>query len=497
MTALAPQVLFRETPKQSVFSQAALSGTYRYLTYGGAIRGGKTWLILAMFLLFCRIWPRSRWAIVRRDLPTLRRNVVPTMEKLRPTNFCGPLHKSEFTYTCTNGSQILLFPESADIDPELERFRGLEVNGFGNDEATELKERTYYKEIERAGAWIIPGLAQEDQPPPYILNTCNPSPGWVKRLFYDPFARGILEPPMFFLQATAEDNPFIPAIVRESWKSMPAREYNRFVLGSWEDMAGLALAELDPKRHLVDPFRVPGHWELFGGFDWGYAHPWVFGVFAVDEDGVVHLVETIRGRRQRDDQIIERIKDGLTAIGLTPDRLRYIVAGHDCWSQHKARADDNTPSTAERFAEAGLMLQQASIARIAGLRNFREYVAWMPAVEGGEERDPMFRLFRTTQNLRLFDALTEVQEDPDNREDALKTDADPETGLGGDDEYDMVRYALASRPAVAKTGYLVDAPGAWSPQVLAYEAERLRKGLPAAPVAKVKGPRDAMAEAGY
>lgn len=493
----APELLFQETPKQAVFSQAALAGEYRYLTYGGAIRGGKTWLILAMFLLFCRIWPRSRWAIVRRDLPTLRRNVVPTMEKLRPTSFCGPLHKSEFTYTCTNGSQILLFPESADIDPELERFRGLEVNGFGNDEATELKERTFYKEIERAGAWIIPGLSQHEQPPPFILNTCNPSPGWVKRLFYDPYSRGILEPPMFFLQATAEDNPFIPELVRESWKAMPRREYNRFVLGSWQDMAGLALDELSPARHLIRPFRVPGHWQLFAGFDWGFAHPWVFGLFAVDEDGVVYLVETIRGRRQRDDQIAERISAGLSSLGIGPERLRYIVAGHDCWANHKARADDGTPSTAERFARDGLLLTQANIARQAGLKNLREYVAWMPAREGGEEREPQLRFFRTTQNLRLFDALTEVREDPDYPEDALKTDADPETGLGGDDEYDMVRYALASRPPIARTGFLDDMPSAFDPAVLAFEMETLRRGKPL-PGPKVKvNTHDPMAETGY
>jgi hypothetical protein len=39
--------------------------------------------------------------------------------------------------------------------------------------------------------------------------------------------------------------------------------------------------------------------------------------------------------------------------------------------------------------------------------------------------------------------------DPDHLEEVLKTDANADTGLGGDDDYDMVRYGLASRPIAA------------------------------------------------
>ena len=80
-------------------------------------------------------------------------------------------------------------------------------------------------------------------------------------------------------------------------------------------------------------------------------------------------------------------------------------------------------------------------------------------------------------------------------EDALKVDADAESGLGGDDEYDAVRYGIASRPPRAETGFLEEAPGAWSPEVLALEAERTRRGLPAAPPAK--RPNDLAASAGF
>jgi hypothetical protein len=276
---------------------------------------------------------------------------------------------------------------------------------------------------------------------------------------------------------------------------MPAREYNRFVNGSWDDLSGMALDELTEKQHLTKPFRVPDYWQVFGAFDWGFSHPWVFGLFAVNEDGDVYLVETVRGRRMRDDQILARITETLTRYGWAPNRLRYTVAGHDCWGEGK---HDATPSVAERFATAGLPLTRANIKRVAGLNNLREYIAWMPVQEGEDEREPAFKLMRTPNNLRTFDRLKEMQLDPDHLEDALKVDADQESGEGGDDEYDMVRYAIASRPPRARSGMTVEAPSAWDPAVLAYESDRLRRGLPPAPEPKVRSRnRDLMAESGY
>ena len=153
-------------------------------------------------------------------------------------------------------------------------------------------------------------------------------------------------------------------------------------------------------------------------------------------------------------------------------------------------------STAERFGKAGLVMSQANIARKAGLKNLREYLGWRPAVEGGEEMTPAFRIMRTPNNVRVFDKLAEVLIDPDNAEDALKVDADPETGEGGDDEYDMVRYGIASRPARALSS--LESTGvelsAFDPIALAMESERVLTGQPL-PVKRKA--RDAAAEAGF
>lgn len=227
----APRMVFEATPKQAEFFEAVMSGRYRFCLYGGAIRGGKSYTAVAMAILFARMWAGSRWAIVRKDLPTLKRNVLPVWEKLAPEGFAGPIHRTDWKVDFLNGSEILFFTESIKDDPDLDRWKGLEVNGFFLEEANELQEKTFNKAIERAGSWIIPGL--EDQPPPIIIATCNPAQNWVKAKWYDPWVRGELKAPWYYLPSKITDNPHLPAEYIESLKSLPPREYKRFVEGDW------------------------------------------------------------------------------------------------------------------------------------------------------------------------------------------------------------------------------------------------------------------------
>lgn len=219
------------TPKQQEFARAVFSGRYRYLLYGGGIRGGKTFGSIMLVLVLCRIFPGSRWAIVRKDLPTLKRNTLPSFDKLVPDGFIVKFNGQTQTATCANGSEILFFAESFNIDRDLNRWRGLEVNGFLLEEANELQYASFLKAIERAGSWIIPGASQ--QPPPLIMLTCNPSPGWVKEKFYDPWSIGALAEPYYFQPALVVDNPYLTPEYLASLRELPDAEYQRFVEGDW------------------------------------------------------------------------------------------------------------------------------------------------------------------------------------------------------------------------------------------------------------------------
>lgn len=231
-----PAGVLELTAKQTAWLEAVLSGRYKYLLAGGAIRGAKTVGGLAILWVLCRMFPRSRWAIIRKDLPTLKRNTIPTFEKFKPSPFVGTINRQDWLVRCANGSEILFFTESISEDPELNRFRGLEVNGFLADEANELQQVTFHKMIERAGSWIIQPTESDpkpNQPPPLILATCNPADNWVRTTFYEPHQRGELAEPYFFLPMTSDDNPYVTEDQREGWKNLPDLLYRKFVLGDW------------------------------------------------------------------------------------------------------------------------------------------------------------------------------------------------------------------------------------------------------------------------
>lgn len=230
---------FNATPKQQELMAAVMDGRYRFIGFGGAIRSTKSFGTISVLVTLCRMFPRSRWAIVRRDLPTIRRNVVPTFNKIRAlTNgFIGEINRSEWSAKCLNGSEIIFFPELFEQDPELERWKGFEVNGFLLEEASELNEKSAVKAIERAGAWVIPPTETDPepkQPPPFVFNTFNPCKGWPRKWFYEPWKLGTIKAPFYFLPASIEDNPYATEEYKESLTYMPPEEYKRFVLGEWD-----------------------------------------------------------------------------------------------------------------------------------------------------------------------------------------------------------------------------------------------------------------------
>lgn len=196
---------------------------------------------------------------------------------------------------------------------------------------------------------------------------------------------------------------------------------------------GLALPELSAEQHMVPRFAVPEHWTQFGAFDWGYNHPYSFGWYTVDTDGTIYKIDTIWGREEIPVEIAQRV-----SAAVPVKRLSYTVAGHDCWSDLKARGE-NAPTIAEQFLPFGIVLMKANISRVTGLNNIRQYVH---VPDGGR---PRFRFMDTAGNRKCLAQMQAMQIDPDNLEDALKVDAD-HAGRGGDDGYDETRMALASRP---------------------------------------------------
>jgi len=435
-TATEPVVTFEATPVQNRLMAAVTDGVSRIIGFGGGIRGTKTWGSLSTLIMLCRVYPGSRWAIIRKDLQRLRDTTIPSFDKLRirTGGFVGQVNQSNWNATCTNGSVLLFRGENIDKDPELLRFHGYEVNGFLNEEADEVSERTLVKEMERAGTWIIPD--RKDQPPQYILNTFNPCSNWPRRRFYIPWRDRSIAPPYAFIPSTAADNPYISDAQREAWKEMPENEYRRFVMGDWDALSSAYYDTLNSQVHLISrtdlPAKWPEHWHYWGSFDWGYRHWAVMGAWATDPDGTDYLLDSHWLRLKQDDELAKEYREVL------PRRcLSEVYAGEDCWAKDRARGGSGI-STFEVFNDHGIILLRADTDKINGGRAVNRQ---LKVHENGKAG---VYIVRTVGNLRGFDQLGDIMPDERDIRKPAKLDADP-NGVGGDDFADMFRYGIATR----------------------------------------------------
>ena len=217
------------TSKQAEAFECVQSEKYNFILYGGAIRGGKSYWGLITLLMLCRVFPGSRWCVVRQDSERLRTTTIPTFSKILKK---GKLRQSPYEYVHHNGSVILFKSEQYDRDKDLDWMKGLEVNGFLFEEINECQEATLNKAFERAGAWNIKGLKR--QPKPIILATCNPTNNWVKTRIYDKWKNDELPSAWRYIPAKITDNPYLSKDYIDSLKNLPIYDYMVFVEGDWD-----------------------------------------------------------------------------------------------------------------------------------------------------------------------------------------------------------------------------------------------------------------------
>jgi len=448
----------------------------KHIGYGGSAGGGKSFLVRAVAAAVALAWPGSTGIIFRRTKGEVKANHVIKFreecpEKLADGRRLYTYNGQDLLATWANGSRTY-FGFLRDMD-DAQTHQGVEYDFMGFEEATHYDWGSV--------RWLVGNRlrATVDMARPFAIYPSNPgSKGhhWYKRLFierrYNPDMEEYPED-YAFVQAKLEHNFILlqrdPTYIR-MLNTLPEPYLSWMRDGDWDAGEGLALTMLDRRRHLVPMFQVPEHWRLFGAFDWGFAHPYSFGWYAVNEDGRIFKCDTITGRHQVPDEFCEKITLRLKERGIPVDRLQYVTAGHDCWADRKALGE-NVPQTQEVMRSWGFRMVQANISRIAGLNNLRKWLQWEGTGPGGKDGEPGFTFMRTDGNEACFDQLENLPTDPDSPEDALKQNADL-FGTGGDDMYDETRYGMASRPAPSPDQFIKTTTSPWSPEALAYEADQ-------------------------
>ncbi len=261
-------------PKQKAYyliTQAAMRGEneYRHFFFGGAIRGGKSYVSLAILAAAAHHYPNSRWHVFRRDMPALLATTIPSMERVLAGDPDWRWSRDTSNYYVqnrTNGSRIYFRGEGIGHDPELTDLLGLETNGILYEQIEELSERLWQIGASRLGSWYTAPM-----PGAITLATFNPSQTWIRERIYEPYRTGTLTAPYYYLTALPSDNAYVTPEQWQAWAGLDERYRLQYIEGDWTDYSagdGLWAFAFDSGRHIAQPEIGPdrGH-VLYLSFD--------------------------------------------------------------------------------------------------------------------------------------------------------------------------------------------------------------------------------------
>ena len=313
-------------PAPSEKQRLFLTDTHKYVGYGGARGGGKSWAVRVKAVLLCLRYPGIKVLILRRSYPELQENhIVPLCALLRcyapdPAERLASYSEQKKQLVFPNGSRILF--RYCDCDSDALRFQGTEVDVLFVDEATQQPEErmTQLRACVR-GVNAFPKRIY------YTMNPGGEGHAWVKRLFIDRVFRAGERPEDYsFIPARVTDNAALmeadPDYLR-ALESLPPKLREAWLNGRWDLFEGqffddfrtvpdLALAqkhgftdsseELQRQRrftHVIAPFDLSQGpcrgWSLLRSYDFGYGRPFSCAWWAVDYDGRLYRVLELYG----------------------------------------------------------------------------------------------------------------------------------------------------------------------------------------------------------
>jgi len=243
------QVIFYDKVMNAVQGKNKIRQFY----FGGAIRGGKTFVCLFIIYCLAKLFPKSRWHVFRSDFPELEETTIPSMEKLIGRDDCEDFvwkrKSSNYHIHFANGSKIFFKSENLMKDPELKWMLGLETNGILLEQMEGLSEKLLTRSIERVGSWYLPKM-----PIPLILGTFNPTDTWVKDKIYDPYVLGKLPDTVDFTEALPKDNPYVTAEQWANWENLDPISRAQMIEGIWQFLQDVKLFaySFHKDKHVID-----------------------------------------------------------------------------------------------------------------------------------------------------------------------------------------------------------------------------------------------------
>lgn len=354
------KLLIPGTPNEK--QKAFFDSRARFIAYGGARGGGKSWALRRKLVAMCLRYGELRCLLIRRSFSELKANHV--LPFLREYGALVRYSESQKALLFSNGSRIELGYCACDRD--VLRYQGQEYDIIAIDEATQLSEYHF--------STLKASLRGTRDVPRRMYLTCNPGGighAWVKRLFIDrKFRSGERPEDYVFISASVFDNRILlqsdPDYLA-SLESLPERLRDAWLYGRWDVFEGQFFPEFDGAIHVCSPDRIPQNLKYFVAVDYGFDMLAAL-LMGIDPEGNLYVVRECCHPDLTLSQAAEQI---VSLCGTLP--VEFAVLSPDLWNR---RQDSGRSGFEIMQAVRGMPpMLPADHRRIPGWRVLREYLS--------------------------------------------------------------------------------------------------------------------------
>lgn len=470
---------------------------------GGGYGNGKTAAVCVKALKLCKDYPGSNGLIARSTYPklndTIRREFLkwcpPAWIKRNPT-------RDDNTLILKNGTTVN-FRYVAQRGKESEESKSNLLSAtydwiiVDQMEDPEFSHKDFMDLIGRLrgnATYIGDDGTMPEVGPRWFMCTLNPTRNWCYRKIVKPlhdYQRGIRNPDLLCeVDGSGEPvlhdgmpTPIIELFEGSTYENVDnvGEDYiqgmlsvytgtmrDRFIFGQWGALEGLIYPQFDETQHMLPhddmvmflkQLRRSGYEPSFvEGYDHGLAAASCYGLFLVDDDGNVMLLDGFHTVEQNIARTCTRIREIRAQYEIDDEELRPIYADPDLFRRKAGgSAQIVGQSVSALFRDEGITMQRGNNDITSGIAKNWQYLTIIPQHEHpihGMRHSPHF--YVSDKCDWFLNEITEYYFKRDSSDESTDKPIDKR-----DHAMDMWKYAMSDRPRLSKFVGRSDRPPAY------------------------------------
>ena len=370
--------------------------------------------------------PNNLGLICRTEFTDLRDSTIKDF-----TRYTGLEVGSDREVKLSNGS-IIMFRHAK----ELNILKNINLGWFAIEQAEELLDRTNWD-------YLMGRLRRDAVRRSGFVVANTDGHNWIWDMW-----KNEAKPEYPLFEATTYDNSEnLPQDFLDSLKDLPEAIYKRFVMNSWDSVAGQVYKEWDEKLHVISPFEIPYHWEKIGGLDTAVGAGTTAALAcAVDPDNNLIFYKEYYASDRLASEHANDIKESMPEIDIWyTDPSAFNKTREKLGSLY---------SVADEFSEHGLNLVRAENDVLAGINRVSEYL------HPKEGQHPYKLSVEKAPRMFFFPCcVNTLREMPQYKWSDLRPSSTGDRQVRpykhADHGVDVVKYVCTSRPNAAEVGEVV------------------------------------------